>query len=625
MEFRRVNLMLKNILLLSLCGFSLPLSAQITLDGTLGPQITLPGPNYQIGAKLGQQHGSNLFHSFSDFNILLGERVMFTGPDSINNIISRVTGGQVSHLNGLLCSTIPRADIYLINPAGIHFGPYASVDILGSFHASSAEILRFEDGSTFNASQLENSTLTVASVTAFGFLTDSPSTLTIENSQLSVPEKQSFSLFGGDITIKQAQLQAPFGRLNLASVAHEGEIALKPQALKLTGPRGNITIQDSQINLNGKGGGAIYLQGGQIVIRESEIEASTLGTAAGRGINIRADQLTMKGGYLRTGTQGTGRGSEIDIEAGSINLETGAQLITTTVRQGPEGKITLTIADTLPITGKKRDGIPSIIRISVADSSAIGDGGDIDINAQQITLAAGDQILINFLSGQGGGGNLILTATDTLLITGEGSDGNASSVVTSVQPSATGTGGDIKVDAQQITLETGGQISVSTFGQGKGSNFTLIGTKAPIIEAGSEDNAIPTEESVPSDATDTVSEEVDITAQLITEAQVDSDASPVEESRDNHHEDRIRIPNIEAHSVKPEIISKLKKCVAAALSQRSHFYIKRLPVQRWVPDDLKPSRLLLIQTDMPVDQNNDQTLVQSYEVVLPQECLQYFK
>ncbi|NJO14356.1 MAG: filamentous hemagglutinin N-terminal domain-containing protein [Thioploca sp.] len=157
-----------------------------------------------MGAELGQQRGNNLFHSFKDFNLIAGESATFSGPASINNIISRVTGGQTAHLNGLLRSTIPNADVYLINPAGISFGPQATLDILGSFHASSADVLRFEDGGTFNARQPEESVLSIAPVVAFGFLTDSPGTLTVDGSHLSVSEKQSFSLLGGEITLNDA-------------------------------------------------------------------------------------------------------------------------------------------------------------------------------------------------------------------------------------------------------------------------------------------------------------------------------------------------------------------------------------------------------------------------------------
>ena len=42
--------------------------AQVTLDGALGQAASLSGPNYAITADLGQQHGGNLFHSFSHFS-----------------------------------------------------------------------------------------------------------------------------------------------------------------------------------------------------------------------------------------------------------------------------------------------------------------------------------------------------------------------------------------------------------------------------------------------------------------------------------------------------------------------------------------------------------------------------
>ena len=85
--------------------------AEVTLDGTLGRAGALPGPNYQIGADLGQQHGGNLFHSFQDFNLQSHESATFSGPDKVQNVISRVTGGNPSSIDGTLRSTIPNADM----------------------------------------------------------------------------------------------------------------------------------------------------------------------------------------------------------------------------------------------------------------------------------------------------------------------------------------------------------------------------------------------------------------------------------------------------------------------------------------------------------------------------------
>ena len=107
-----------------LCILFLPTShAQMTLDGSLGPRRALPGPYYVIPAEVGRQRGGNLFHSFGQFNIQRGERATFTGLASVDNIFSRVTGGNPSVINGRLRTTIPGADLYVLNPHGVNVWP----------------------------------------------------------------------------------------------------------------------------------------------------------------------------------------------------------------------------------------------------------------------------------------------------------------------------------------------------------------------------------------------------------------------------------------------------------------------------------------------------------------------
>src|SRR2546423_1618799 len=102
-----------------LCTLLLPASqAQITLDGSLGPRGALTGPNYAIPDSVGQIRGPNLFHSFSQFNLSQGESATFTGPNTIANIIGRVTGGSPSSIDGTIRSQIPGAHLYLFNPSG---------------------------------------------------------------------------------------------------------------------------------------------------------------------------------------------------------------------------------------------------------------------------------------------------------------------------------------------------------------------------------------------------------------------------------------------------------------------------------------------------------------------------
>ncbi|MBI5641109.1 MAG: filamentous hemagglutinin N-terminal domain-containing protein, partial [Nitrospirae bacterium] len=94
------------ILIFSAAG----VDAEVVPDGTMGKSGALTGPHYSIGSDLGKQLGGNLFHSFTSFNIYTGESATFSGPDTVQNIISRVTGGTLSSIDGLIRSTIPGAD-----------------------------------------------------------------------------------------------------------------------------------------------------------------------------------------------------------------------------------------------------------------------------------------------------------------------------------------------------------------------------------------------------------------------------------------------------------------------------------------------------------------------------------
>jgi filamentous hemagglutinin family protein len=118
----------------------------ITVDGrfSTGP-VPYSNGVYTIGADLGKQVGNNLFHSFGLFslsNTPVPESATFTSTGStgpISNVIGRVTGGNQSNINGAIVSAIPGANLYLINPSGIVFGPNATVNVSGSFHASTAD------------------------------------------------------------------------------------------------------------------------------------------------------------------------------------------------------------------------------------------------------------------------------------------------------------------------------------------------------------------------------------------------------------------------------------------------------------------------------------------------------
>jgi filamentous hemagglutinin family protein len=190
--------------------------AGIHPDGTMGSVVSLSGLDYSITG--GTQAGSNLFHSFSVFDVHLGESATFNGPAAITNIIGRVTGGTASSIDGTLGSGIAGANLYLVNPAGVVFGPDASLNVDGSFHVSTADYLLLGPTGRFDASNPGNTVLATAPPSAFGYLSARPAPVTLNGSRLQVPAGETLSVVAGDIDLTDASLYASEGVVNIASV-----------------------------------------------------------------------------------------------------------------------------------------------------------------------------------------------------------------------------------------------------------------------------------------------------------------------------------------------------------------------------------------------------------------------
>ncbi len=228
--------------------------ADVVLDGSLGPGGSVgPGVDPQVDPAgeccefadflitrdLGQQRGGNLFHSFEEFSVGDGEVATFTqydrmanpAPRAIDNVFARVTAGGESLLDGTLRSSIPEANVFLLNPYGVLFGPGSELDVEGSFTASTADLVHFEDGVAWPTGERVNgSLLTNAAPSPFGFTRDAPAGILVDapsgTAFLQVPDEKTFSLVGGYVEIRGAgadvlrsRIQAKSGTVQIASVA----------------------------------------------------------------------------------------------------------------------------------------------------------------------------------------------------------------------------------------------------------------------------------------------------------------------------------------------------------------------------------------------------------------------
>ena len=396
----------------------MPARADVILDGSMGISGALAGPNYNITSDLGKQHGGNLFHSFSQFNLVKNDVATFSGPASVTNIISRVTGGAASSLDGTLKSTINGANLYFINPAGIMFGPNASIDISGAFHATTADYLKLGTDGRFDARNQENSVLTSAPPSAFGFATETPAPILINSSRLSVAGGQTMSFIGGDITISNDAdipvLSAPGGRINLASVASSGELILAPESIDSSAfsKMGTIGVSNSEehdyLTSSGDitvttdsyamGSGSIYISGGKFVTDNAYIFSYTPAGIEGKNIVVEArDSVELKNGsWICTDTYSTGKAGNIAIYAPQIIIDGYSWISACSYGTGNSGSVTISNADTV---------ILSNLGAILTDAYGKGNAGDITIDTKDLTLKDGGYISSQALSptsGQGG-------------------------------------------------------------------------------------------------------------------------------------------------------------------------------------------------------------------------------
>src|SRR5215813_1714563 len=233
----------------------------ITSDGTLGTTVDQGGTTYNITG--GTRNGGNLFHSLGLFSVGVGDTANF-----LNN-----TGLATTNILGPITTTnFGSANLFLINPAGWIFGPTASLNVGGSFHVSTADYLKFTDGAKFHADLSKQSVLTSAPVSAFGFLSQNPAKISVQESVLEVADGKTLSLVGGDIDVSGGPLgffAASGGQINLASVASPGEVPVNVQDLNMStfNQLGQINLRDLALaDASGNGGGTVVIRGRKLVV-----------------------------------------------------------------------------------------------------------------------------------------------------------------------------------------------------------------------------------------------------------------------------------------------------------------------------------------------------------------------
>ena len=484
-----MNLKLLFLVFAAILFSSNSIQAQVIEDGTLSTEVTQTGDRLKVTG--GEQRGNNLFHSFVEFSLANEGSVLFDNALAIENIISRVTGNSVSDLNGLIQSN-GTANLFLINPNGIIFGENAALNIGGSFVATTAETLLFEDGAEFSAN-LDNSEslLTISTPLGLQFGTSAGAINNQANFSVANPldptgESQSklglvtaddrtLALIGNGITFDGGAITVPSGNIELGSVAENSSVSLKPFSEGWKVNYDNVSqFRDikldnlASVDASGEGGGSIQITGRNIELLDgSAIASNTLGNLDGKSININASNLLKIDGSDTTGT--------VDL------LLAGFEIF-----------------------------LPSASQIS-SNTSGGGNSGDINFTAKNLQLSNGGAIELQTLpTGTGNGGNLAIAVDESIILKGSRpllgvGENAANSIISTISLDAaielnrasqisavsinSGKAADIEITAQNLRLEDGSLIAASPFASGNGGNINLtLGESLQIIGVSEEKN-----------------------------------------------------------------------------------------------------------------------------------------
>ncbi len=446
--------------------------AQITPDSILGTESSVVTPNVFINGLRsdridgGAIRGTNLFHSFLEFQINEGQRVYFSNPAGIENIFSQVTGNNASTISGRL-GVLGNANLFLLNPNGIIFGSNASLDIGGSFLGSTASSLNFADGTQFSTIASQTPPLLTISVPLGLQYGGNPGTIQVQKSKLTMPNGKILALVGGNVQLKDAFLQVPGGRVELGGVAGSGTIGLEidNSSLRLNVPQGlvrtDISLDGTTIDVVAGSGGSIKIYGQNLTFKNSLVRSGSEQFPGGgnTGGNFPGGGNTG-GNNSSSGNTGDNNGNITPIGVGGVTL-VGAHsgLLANTDPNSTDngGNIFISFNRRIVLDGA----------YITVDSQGTGKGGNIQIQAEAMTLY--NHAAISAETASNAGGNIALQVQDLLLMR------HGSRISTTAGTAqAGGDGGNITIGAQFIIAvpEENSDITANAF-TGRGGNINI--------------------------------------------------------------------------------------------------------------------------------------------------------
>ena len=505
--------------------------AQVVPDGSLESAVQQIQELMKIEG--GQRAGNNLFHSFQEFSVPAGMEAVFENATDIENIFTRVTGDSLSAIDGII-SAQGGANLYLMNPNGIVFGTDASINVGGSFIATTADSIQFDNGEEFAVTEAENNALiNVKFPVALGFNQDPGGSIIVngEGSQVSQTSSSDFSisgagegttglsvlpgknlaLIGGNVNLQGGSITASGGQIFVGSV-DSGSVTLQSDAQKWNFSYEQVSnfedielSQKALIDTSGQSNGSIEIHGADIKLTDgSLVLIQNQGDTSSGEISVNADGSLVATGVatdqsllpssFRTETLGKGKAGDINFAATNLLLEERGGINTLTYGSGDSGNLSIDVSKSLRLTGNPERAFNTGRITSITLGS--GKAGNLEISTEQLEATNGAEISTSSL-GEGQGGNLEIDAK-TIELTGVDLDTKLPTAIRAGAFSA-GNAGSISINTSSLRLADGAAVNTTAFSGGAAGNVTI--NAADFIEISGKNTEIDLSSSIDSSAT----------------------------------------------------------------------------------------------------------------------------
>ena len=501
--------------------------AQIIPDKSLEGEKSVVVPNQIINGmdngmeadliQGGARRKGNLFHSFQDFNVKPERGAYFNNPDGVQNILGRVTGNKMSEILGTLGVYGGNANLFLLNPNGILFGKDSSLDVGGSFLATTADSIVFDHGFEFAATNTEAPPLLTIS-TPLGLQFGSTPGKIVNRSKvginsfglptgLEVQQNQTMGLVGGDLSLEAGNITAE-GRIELGAVSSNSFVGIQPQELgwkfnydgvnkfadinlsegsnisnNSVEQVGGIAVQGKNIDING-GSYIQFVNSGSLNSGELTLSASesiTLDESLGIFTYILGDEITPA--------------HHIKITTPILLLKNGSEIssFASFSSEAPAGDIVIQDSELVELMAETQ----------IRSLGFVGNGGNVNVNTKKLSLQDGGRILSSNSDGASGqAGTININAQESVKAIGGTS--SRSGLFARSETNATGDAGTIIINTPELLVQDSAEISTATLNNtGRGGNIIIENSELVRITGVSTDKSrnsrltVTTEEGSP--------------------------------------------------------------------------------------------------------------------------------